>query len=73
MTTKKTKERRAPFPFHLSHMNEETTVYIKKESMNNEQIWSVYNIHGERLAYAPTFETAQFIVDQNDLTVFNVH
>ncbi len=47
--------------------------YIKKETINNEPVWSIYSGQGEQMGYAASREVAFAIVLQNELTAYSVH
>ncbi len=47
--------------------------YIKKEMLNNNAVWSIYNVQGEKMGYAATREMAFAIAKQNAYTGTSVH
>ncbi len=52
---------------------ESDKAYIKKEYMNNETVWSIYNYQGEKMGYAASREVAFAVVNQNELIGMSVH
>ena len=58
----------------LAHsLNGEEPAYIKKENLNNNDVWSIYNVQGEKMGYAATREMAFAIAKQNSYTGTSVH
>ncbi len=49
------------------------TAYIKQETLNNNAVWSIYNLRGEKMGYAETREMAFAVAKQNAYNGMNVH
>lgn len=47
--------------------------YIKKEELNNEPVWSIYNFQGEKMGYASSREMAFAVARQNEYVGNSVH
>lgn len=47
--------------------------YIKKEVLNNEPVWSIYNFQGEKMGYASSREMAFAVARQNEYVGNSVH
>ncbi len=47
--------------------------YLKKDIVNNEEVWSIYAAEGTRMGYAADRQVALALISQNDLTPMSVH
>lgn len=47
--------------------------YIKKETLNDNPVWTVYNTDGEKMGYAATREIAFAVARQNAYIGVSVH
>ncbi len=57
----------------LSHFSGLETAYIKQETLNDNAVWSIYNLHGEKMGYAATREMAFAVAKQNAYNGMSVH
>ena len=54
-------------------LGDTAAVYIKREQINDENVWSIYNPDGEQIAYTATREAALMVALQNDFNAHSVH
>ncbi len=47
--------------------------YVKKEVVNHEAVWTIYNGNGEKMGHAANREVAMIMVSQSALRPHSVH
>lgn len=47
--------------------------YIRLDTQNGENVWTIFDANGENIGYATSREVAMAVAYQNDLIPCNVH
>lgn len=57
----------------LTQWGLDDVAYLKKDIVDNEEVWSIYAAEGTRMGYAADRQVAMALISQNDLTPMSVH
>ncbi len=57
----------------LTQWGLDDVAYLKKDIVDNEEVWSIYAAEGTRMGYAADRQVAIALISQNDLTPMSVH
>ena len=57
----------------LNQWGIDDVAYLKKDIVDNEEVWSIYAAEGTRMGYAADRQVAMALISQNDLTPMSVH
>ena len=57
----------------LAEWGKEDVAYLKRDIVNDEEVWAIYGAEGVRMGYAANRSVALALISQNDLKPMSVH
>ena len=61
------------FAQDLENWGLEEVAYLKKDVVDEADVWAIYGAEGKRMGYAADRSVALALISQNDLTAMSVH